>query len=75
MNKKNKETLYLREAFSEIDDSVGIVMPILMECDKDEDFSEGIDSLVAKYGAVSGRGHACYRRAGQVHAPDSGSLA
>ena len=45
MNKKNKETLYLREAFSEIDDSVGIVMPILMECDKDEDFSEGIDKV------------------------------
>ena len=35
----------MREAFSEIDDSVGIVMPILMECDKDEDFSEGIDKV------------------------------
>ncbi|MDR3268559.1 MAG: endopeptidase La [Tannerella sp.] len=29
----------------ESDEAVGIVMPILMECDKDEDFSEGMEML------------------------------
>ena len=42
---KNIETLYLQESFEEFDEGVGIVMPILMECDKDEDFSEGLDRV------------------------------
>ena len=45
MNNKNIETLYLQESFDDFDEGVGIVMPILMECDKDEDFSEGIDKV------------------------------
>ena len=45
MNRKNKKTLYLKENLEDIDDTVGIVMPILMECDKDEDFSEGLDKV------------------------------
>ena len=45
MSKKEIETLYLQESFDEMDEGVGIVMPILMECDKDEDFSDGLDSL------------------------------
>ena len=45
MSKKNIETLYLQEAFDDLDKGVGIVMPILMECDKDEDFSDGLDRV------------------------------
>ncbi|MDR2232423.1 MAG: endopeptidase La [Tannerella sp.] len=45
MSKKNIETLYLQESFEDFDEGVGIVMPILMECDKDEDFSEGIERV------------------------------
>ena len=39
------ETVYLQESFNEMDEGMGIVMPILMECDKDEDFSEGLDQV------------------------------
>ena len=42
---RNIETLYLQESFDDVDEGIGIVMPILMECDKDEDFSEGLDKL------------------------------
>ena len=45
MDKRNKKTLYLKEHLENLDDSVGIVMPILMECDKDEDFSEGMEKV------------------------------
>lgn len=45
MNKKNKKTLYLEENIEDMDDTVGIVVPILMECDKDEDFSEGLETV------------------------------
>lgn len=45
MDKKNKKTLYLKENIEDLDDAVGIVMPILMECDKDEDFSEGLEKV------------------------------
>jgi ATP-dependent Lon protease len=45
MNRNNKEALYLQESFDDFDEGVGIVMPILMECDKDEDFSEGIEKV------------------------------
>ncbi|MDR1676578.1 MAG: endopeptidase La [Tannerella sp.] len=33
------------QSSEEEDDAVGIVMPILMDCDRDEDFSEGIDEV------------------------------
>ena len=42
---RNIETLYLQESLDDVDEGIGIVMPILMECDKDEDFSEGLDKL------------------------------
>jgi ATP-dependent protease La len=45
MSKKDIETLYLQETFDEFDEGVGIVMPILMECDKNEDFSDGLDKV------------------------------
>ena len=32
------------DSFDEIDDTI-IAVPILMECDKDEDFSEGLESV------------------------------
>jgi len=35
----------MQESFDEMDEGVGIVMPILMECDKDEDFSEGLENI------------------------------
>jgi len=40
---RNRETLYLQQPEDEIDDGIGIVMPILMECDVDEDFSTGME--------------------------------
>ncbi|MDR0796147.1 MAG: endopeptidase La [Tannerella sp.] len=45
MSKKNIEALYLQESFEDFNEGVGIVMPILMECDKDEDFSDGLDKV------------------------------
>jgi ATP-dependent Lon protease len=35
----------MQHMVDEMNDTVGIVMPILMECDKDEDFSEGLDKI------------------------------
>jgi ATP-dependent Lon protease len=45
MDRKKVERLYLDDNFDDIDDSAGIVMPILMECDKDDDFLEGIEKV------------------------------
>ena len=36
---------YSQGAFDDMEDNIGIVMPILTECDVDEDFSEGMDQL------------------------------
>ncbi|EOS18040.1 lon protease [Parabacteroides goldsteinii dnLKV18] len=33
------------ESYDDLDDNIGIVMPILTECDVDEDFTEGIDKV------------------------------
>ncbi|MDR3194114.1 MAG: endopeptidase La [Tannerella sp.] len=44
--KKNENTLYSEQSLDEeYDDAVGIVMPILMDCNRDDDFSEGLDSV------------------------------
>ena len=43
--RKNKNEILVEESYSEIDENIGIVMPILTECDVDEDFSEGIENL------------------------------
>ena len=44
MSKKVRERKYLSDAH-DMDESMTAVMPILMDCDKDEDFSEGIDTV------------------------------
>ena len=44
MSKKARERLYVSDTH-DIDESMGAVMPILMDCDKDEDFSEGMDKV------------------------------
>jgi ATP-dependent Lon protease len=44
MNKKFNLTMYASSSEEELDDSM-IAVPILMECDKDEDFSEGMDKV------------------------------
>ena len=44
MSKKAREKLYVSDTH-DIDESMGAVMPILMDCDKDEDFSEGMDKV------------------------------
>ncbi len=43
--RKNKNEILVEESYSEMDENIGIVMPILTECDVDEDFSEGIENL------------------------------
>jgi ATP-dependent Lon protease len=45
MDRKKLGTLYLENSFEDESDAVGVVMPILMECDKDDDFLEGIDKV------------------------------
>ena len=42
---KEKGKRYSQGAFDDMKDNIGIVMPILTECDVDEDFSEGMDQL------------------------------
>ncbi|MDR2810600.1 MAG: endopeptidase La [Tannerellaceae bacterium] len=43
---KNKTRLLSLESYDDdLDDNLGIVMPILTECDKDEDFSGGIEKV------------------------------
>jgi ATP-dependent Lon protease len=44
MNEKNEMKLYTRHLFEDIDDSI-VAVPILMECDKDEDFSDGLEKV------------------------------
>ena len=42
---KNKTRLFSEESYDDLDDKIGVVVPILTECDVDEDFTEGIDKL------------------------------
>ncbi len=42
---KEKTRLYCQSSFDDLDDNLGIVMPILTECDVDEDFTEGIEKV------------------------------
>ncbi len=42
---KERLKRFAEEAYDDLDDNVGIIMPILTECDADEDFSEGIDKM------------------------------
>lgn len=36
---------FTEESYDDLDDNIGIVMPILTECDVDEDFTDGIDKV------------------------------
>jgi ATP-dependent protease La len=42
---KSKTRVFSEESYDDLDDNVGVVMPILTECDVDEDFLDGIDKL------------------------------
>lgn len=42
---KEKLTLFSEEQYDDLDDNMGIVMPVLTDCDADDDFSQGMDSL------------------------------
>lgn len=43
--KKDKVTMFAEESYNDLDDNIGIVMPILTDCDVDEDFTEGIERV------------------------------
>ena len=42
---KEKTRVFCQNSFDDLDDNIGIVMPILTECDVDEDFAEGIEKV------------------------------
>lgn len=42
---KEKTKVFCQSSFDDLDDNVGIVMPILTDCDVDEDFAEGIEKV------------------------------
>ncbi|WP_106830511.1 endopeptidase La [Parabacteroides pacaensis] len=42
---KEKLTLFSEEQYDDLDDNMGMVMPVLTDCDADDDFSQGMDSL------------------------------
>ena len=43
--KKDKLKLFAEESYNDTDDNIGIVVPILTECDVNEDFSNGIETV------------------------------
>lgn len=42
---KEKTRVFCQNSFDDLDDNICIVMPILTECDVDEDFTEGIEKV------------------------------
>ena len=42
---KEKTRVFCQNSFDDLDDNIGIVMPILTECEVDEDFTEGIEKV------------------------------
>lgn len=42
---KEMTRVFCQNSFDDLDDNIGIVMPILTECDVDEDFTEGIEKV------------------------------
>ncbi len=42
---KERMKRFTEESYDDLDDNIGIVMPILTECDVDEDFTEGIEKV------------------------------
>lgn len=43
--KKDKITMFAEQVYNDLDDNIGIVMPILTDCDVDDDFTEGVDKV------------------------------
>lgn len=37
--------MFAEESYSDLDDNMGIVMPILTDCDMDEDFAKGVEDM------------------------------
>lgn len=37
--------MFAEESYNDLDDNIGIVMPILTECDVDEDFTDGVETI------------------------------
>ena len=42
---KKRTSLFSEESYDDLEDNIGVVMPILTDCDADEDFMEGIDKV------------------------------
>ena len=42
---KERMKRFTEESYDDLDDNIGIVMPILTECDVDEDFTEGVEKV------------------------------
>ncbi|MCD7936441.1 MAG: endopeptidase La, partial [Tannerellaceae bacterium] len=42
---KNRNRLFTEDSFDDLEDNLGMVMPILTECDVDEDFTDGIETV------------------------------
>lgn len=42
---KEKMKRFAEDSYDDLEENIGIVMPILTECDVDEDFTEGIDKV------------------------------
>lgn len=42
---KERMKRFAEESYDDLDDNIGIVMPILTECDVDEDFTEGVEKV------------------------------
>ncbi len=43
--KKDKVTMFAEESYDDLEDNIGIVMPILTDCDVDEDFTGGMEKV------------------------------
>lgn len=42
---RNKTNIFSEDSFDDLEDNLGIVMPILTDCDVDEDFTDGMDKI------------------------------
>lgn len=42
---KDKLTLFSNEQYDDLDDNIGIVMPVMTDCDVDDDFCQGMEEL------------------------------
>lgn len=42
---KDKKTVFSDESYDDLEDNAGVVMPILTECDVDEDFAQGVEKI------------------------------